>query len=59
MRPRGWLEVRYVDAQPRQWWPVPPAVLSALVADPIAADTVREVNGSGTDELGGGGPTRD
>jgi glutamate--cysteine ligase len=42
VRPRGWLEVRYVDAQPRQWWPVPPAVLSALVADPIAADTVRE-----------------
>jgi glutamate--cysteine ligase len=42
VRPRGWLEVRYVDAQPRRWWPVPPAVLSALVQDPIAADAVRE-----------------
>jgi glutamate--cysteine ligase len=33
VRPRGWLEVRYIDAQPLKWWPVPMAVLSALVED--------------------------
>jgi glutamate--cysteine ligase len=47
VRPRGWLEVRYLDAQPRQWWPVPAAVLSALVQDPIAADAVREAAATG------------
>jgi glutamate--cysteine ligase len=47
VRPRGWLEVRYLDAQPRQWWPVPPTVLTALVQDPIAADTVREATAAG------------
>jgi glutamate--cysteine ligase len=36
VRPRGWFEVRYVDAQPLDWWPVPMAVLSALVDDPAA-----------------------
>lgn len=30
VRPRGWFEVRYVDAQSPQWWPVPIAVLTAL-----------------------------
>ncbi|MGA8117740.1 MAG: ergothioneine biosynthesis glutamate--cysteine ligase EgtA [Actinocatenispora sp.] len=34
VRPRGWLEVRYLDALPAQWWPVPVAVLTALTADP-------------------------
>jgi glutamate--cysteine ligase len=37
VRPRGWFEVRYLDAQPWEWWPVPVAVLSALVDDPVAA----------------------
>jgi glutamate--cysteine ligase len=36
VRPRGWFEVRYVDAQPAEWWPVPMAVLGALVDDPQA-----------------------
>ena len=36
VRPRGWFEVRYLDAQPEHWWPVPVAVLSALVDDPVA-----------------------
>ena len=36
VRPRGWFEVRYVDAQPWQWWPVPMAVLTALLEDPVA-----------------------
>ena len=37
VRPRGWFEVRYLDAQPWQWWPVPMAVLTALVDDAGAA----------------------
>ena len=36
VRPRGWFEVRYLDAQPWQWWPVPVAVLTALLDDPEA-----------------------
>jgi glutamate--cysteine ligase len=39
VRPRGWLEVRYLDAQPLEWWPVPMAVLSALTDDADAAST--------------------
>ena len=39
--------MRYLDAQPGQWWPVPAAVLSALVQDPIAADAVREATAAG------------
>jgi glutamate--cysteine ligase len=38
VRPRGWFEVRYLDAQPWEWWPVPMAVLAALVDDQEAAD---------------------
>jgi glutamate--cysteine ligase len=37
VRPRGWFEVRYLDAQPWHWWPVPMAVLSALLDDDEAA----------------------
>lgn len=36
VRPRGWFEVRYVDAQPPHLWPVPLAVLAALLDDPDA-----------------------
>ena len=42
VRPRGWFEVRYLDAQPWQWWPVPVAVLSALLDDPIASAAAAE-----------------
>lgn len=38
VRPRGYLEVRYLDTQPGRDWVVPVAVLAALLADP---DTVR------------------
>ncbi|HZC26305.1 MAG TPA: ergothioneine biosynthesis glutamate--cysteine ligase EgtA [Actinopolymorphaceae bacterium] len=43
VRPRGWFEVRYIDAQPAAYWPVPVAVLSALVADPAAGEQVLAV----------------
>ena len=36
VRPRGWFEVRYLDAQPWPWWPVPMAVLHALLDDATA-----------------------
>ncbi|HET7689059.1 MAG TPA: ergothioneine biosynthesis glutamate--cysteine ligase EgtA [Nocardioidaceae bacterium] len=42
VRPRGWFEVRYVDAQPLAWWPVPVAVLSSLLDDPVAAGEAGE-----------------
>jgi glutamate--cysteine ligase len=48
VRPRGWLEVRYVDAQPDGLWPVPLAVLTALVEDPqAAAEALDAVDGLG------------
>lgn len=34
VRPRGYLEVRYLDAQPPGEWIAPVAVLAALLADP-------------------------
>jgi len=41
VRPRGHLEVRYIDAQPGGWWTVPPAVITALLDDATAADRAR------------------
>lgn len=49
VRPRGWLEVRYLDAQPEEWWPVPVAVLSALVDDRAAGDAAAEACADHTD----------
>jgi glutamate--cysteine ligase len=41
VRPRGHLEVRYIDAQPGGWWTVPPAVIAALLDSETAADQAR------------------
>jgi glutamate--cysteine ligase len=38
VRPRGWLELRVVDALPDEWWPVAVAVAVALLDDPEAAE---------------------
>ncbi|WP_322781169.1 ergothioneine biosynthesis glutamate--cysteine ligase EgtA [Frankia sp. Cas4] len=38
VRPRGWLELRYLDAVPAGNWPVVVAVTTALLDDPHAAD---------------------
>lgn len=35
VRPRGYLEVRYLDSQPGREWTLPLAVLAALFADPV------------------------
>jgi glutamate--cysteine ligase len=38
VRPKGWLELRVVDALPEPWWRVPVAVAGALLGDDEAAD---------------------
>ncbi|MGW0808578.1 ergothioneine biosynthesis glutamate--cysteine ligase EgtA [Nonomuraea sp. NPDC002799] len=38
VRPRGWLEIRYLDAQQPAHWPVCVAVTCALITDDRAAD---------------------
>ncbi len=42
VRPRGWFEVRYIDAQPVRWWPVPVAVLAALLDEPSVSAAAAE-----------------
>lgn len=37
VRPRGWLELRFIDALGDPWWRVPVLVATALVCDPAAA----------------------
>lgn len=41
VRPRGYLEVRYLDTQPAGQWMVPLAVVAALLADPSVTDAAR------------------
>jgi glutamate--cysteine ligase len=42
VRPRGHLEIRYVDMQPGERWALPVAVLAALLSDPGVADQALE-----------------
>jgi len=42
VRPRGWLELRMIDALPEEWWPVAVAVTVALLDDPRAAQCATE-----------------
>jgi glutamate--cysteine ligase len=37
VRPQGWLELRMIDAVPEPYWPVPIAIVAALIDDPLAA----------------------
>lgn len=41
VRPRGYLEVRYLDTQPAGQWVVPVAVLAALLVDPAVTAAAR------------------
>jgi glutamate--cysteine ligase len=47
VRPRGWLELRMIDALPDEWWPVAVGVTAALIDEPeaaaLAADAVAPV----------------
>jgi len=38
VRPKGWLELRMIDAVPDPWWQVAVAVTTALLDDPEALD---------------------
>lgn len=38
VRLRGYIEIRYLDAVPAQWWPALAAITVALLDDPAAAD---------------------
>ncbi|NYI92163.1 glutamate--cysteine ligase [Amycolatopsis endophytica] len=50
VRPHGYLEVRYLDAQPGQRWLHPVALLSALLDQPSTVDKVLEVCAPVADE---------
>jgi glutamate--cysteine ligase len=43
VRPQGYLEIRYLDAQPPDEWLAPVALVSALLARRATVDKVREV----------------
>jgi glutamate--cysteine ligase len=45
VRPRGHLEIRFIDAQPGDWWTVPTAVVAALLADHAAWQEARDACG--------------
>lgn len=51
VRPRGWLELRMVDAQHGDAWLVPLLVAGALLDDPVASDAAR----TATEPLTAGG----
>ncbi len=43
VRPRGYLEIRCVDALPDRWWPAMAALTATLIDDPVAADEAAEL----------------
>ncbi|UXA06933.1 ergothioneine biosynthesis glutamate--cysteine ligase EgtA [Mycobacterium sp. SMC-2] len=42
VRPRQWLEIRYLDSLPDDFWPAVVFTLAALLDDPVAADIAAE-----------------
>jgi len=42
LRPRGYLELRCLDALPDRWWPAVAALVATLADDPAAADRAAE-----------------
>jgi glutamate--cysteine ligase len=43
VRPRGYIELRCLDAAPDRWWPALAALTVTLVDDPVAADAAAEL----------------
>jgi glutamate--cysteine ligase len=43
VRPRGYLEIRCIDALPDRWWPALAVMVTTLVDDPVAADLAGEL----------------
>ena len=50
VRPRGWLELRYLDALPDPWWRVAATVVAALVCDDEASAAAFRAT-EGTEDL--------
>jgi glutamate--cysteine ligase len=46
VRPKGYLEIRYLDAQPGSQWVTPFALLAALMAAPSTIDQVLDATGA-------------
>ncbi|HZN15852.1 MAG TPA: glutamate-cysteine ligase family protein [Acidimicrobiales bacterium] len=46
VRPRGWLEIRYLDALPSPWWEVATMVVTALLDDALLGEARRAVAGT-------------
>ena len=42
VRPRGYVELRCLDAMPDRWWPALAGLVATLVDDPVAADAAAE-----------------
>ena len=42
-RPRGYLEIRAMDAAPDRWWPALVALAVTLIDDPVAADQAADL----------------
>jgi glutamate--cysteine ligase len=42
VRPRGYLELRCLDAVPDRWWPALATIAAVLVDDPVASDEAAE-----------------
>jgi glutamate--cysteine ligase len=45
IRPRGYVEIRCLDAQPDRWWPALAAITATLIDDEVAADHAAELCG--------------
>ncbi len=43
VRPRGYIELRCLDALPDRWWPALAALTVTLIDDPVAADSAAEL----------------
>jgi glutamate--cysteine ligase len=43
IRPRGYVEIRCIDALPDRWWPAMAALAVTLIDDPVAADAAAEL----------------
>lgn len=43
VRPRGYVEIRCIDAAPDRWWPALAALTTTLIDDPVAADAAAEL----------------
>jgi glutamate--cysteine ligase len=43
IRPRGYVEVRCVDAAPDRWWPALANLVATLLDDPVAADEAADL----------------